>query len=153
MPRPNQSELWKLYCAIKFISVIEALRFITFNWRLRGSWTLSPTYSIGASNVCTMLTTFTSSVENIRCPQLQYTKFVTVLSAQPYPSNVLILGHNAQLARQCNYFNSHNSRPSNIHTRIPYKIYSPFLILSRRLRLEQQNKKITSLKQCTKHNI
>ena len=51
----DQSEAWKLYRIVKFISVIEALRFVTIEAESRSQ---TPSLRIDMDSVPTILTTF-----------------------------------------------------------------------------------------------
>ena len=63
-PRPDQSELWKLYCAVKFISVIEASRFVTFEVKRVG---LSPFPQLGAVHIHLILNQCIIRVRTCTC--------------------------------------------------------------------------------------
>ena len=51
----DQSEVWKLYCVVKFVYVIEASRFVTIKAE---SWSQTPSLRINMDSVPTILTTF-----------------------------------------------------------------------------------------------
>ena len=49
----DQSEVWKLYCAVEFISVIKALRFATIEAEI---WSQTPSLHIDVDGILTILT-------------------------------------------------------------------------------------------------
>ena len=55
VPRHDRPEVWKLYCLVKFVSMIEALKFVTIEAE---SWSHTP--SLRLRHLCThySITTF-----------------------------------------------------------------------------------------------